>query len=109
VFASYLIRLVVDRQKALPRFVAAYINSEAGRSYIQSHLTRAIGQVNVNATKLSAMPVPFPDTSTQEGICAFLRSTKGDLREMRSLQAQDLKLLDQLERTILERSFRGEM
>jgi len=109
VFASYLIRLVADQQKARPRFLVTYINSLRGRTYIQSQLTRAIGQVNVNAQKLAAMLVPVPDLKEQDQVCEYLAGLKQEVDEMRRLQAQDAELLDQLEQSILERAFRGEL
>jgi len=109
VFASYLIRLVANQQKVRPRFLVAYINSKRGRSYIQSQLTRAIGQVNVNAQKLAAMLVPVPDLKEQDQICEYLAGLRQEVNEMRRLQAQDTELLDQLEQSILERAFRGEL
>jgi type I restriction enzyme S subunit len=109
VFASYLIRLVPDPDKATSQYIAAYINSRLGRDYIRSQLTRAIGQVNVNAKKLAAMPIPLPDLKNQEWIISQLHSIQSQTDEMQQLLDQDEKILDQLEQSILERAFRGEL
>ncbi|NIU25842.1 restriction endonuclease subunit S, partial [candidate division KSB1 bacterium] len=73
VFASYLIRIVADPNKANPHFIVTYINSPSGRKYIQSQLTRAIGQVNVNAKKLQAMPIPTPSLTEQELLVEYIQ------------------------------------
>jgi type I restriction enzyme S subunit len=109
VFASYLIRLVVDPAAVIPKYVVAYINSQRGRAYIQSQLTRAIGQVNVNAKKIAAMLLPLPDLDTQEQIVAHLDAVQAEVDRMRGVLAEEERLLDRLERSILERAFRGEL
>src|SRR5262249_16316483 len=49
VFASYLVRLVVDQTKAIPEYVTAIINSRIGREFVYRNASRAIGMVNINA------------------------------------------------------------
>jgi type I restriction enzyme, S subunit len=109
VFASYLIRLVVDPAAVIPKYVVAYINSQRGRTYIQSQLTRAIGQVNVNAKKIAAMPLPLPNLDEQERIVAYLDSVQSKVDRMRRMLDEEERLLGRLERSILERAFRGEL
>ncbi len=108
VFASYLIRIVVDQQQALPQFVIAYINSPAGRQYIESQLTRAIGQVNVNAQKLKAMPLPIPPLSEQRRILDYLDGVQARVAELKRLQAASVAEVERLEGAVLARAFRGE-
>jgi type I restriction enzyme S subunit len=109
VFASYLIRLVANQAVAQPRYVVAYINSQRGRAYIQSQLTRAIGQVNVNAKKIAAMPLPLPNLGMQEQIVTHLDAVQNEVDRMRSVLDEEEQLLDRLERSILEKAFRGEL
>ena len=109
VFASYLIRIVADRQKALPEFIVAYINSPLGRLYIQAELVRAIGQVNVNASKLVAMSMPTPALDVQRRIVAHLDSVQAQVAALRAAQAVAAAELTQLEKSILVRAFRGEL
>lgn len=109
VFASYLIRIVADIQKALPEFIVAYINSPLGREYIQAELVRAIGQVNVNANKLLAMAIPTPSVDIQRRIVTYLDSVQAQVAALRSAQAVAAAELTQLEESILARAFRGEL
>ncbi|MEH2355713.1 restriction endonuclease subunit S [Nostoc sp.] len=109
IFASYLIRLTPDQTRIKSKYLNYYINSTQGRAYIQSQLTRAIGQVNVNAQKLVAMPVPLPDTQMQERIIAYFDTIQAEVEEILRFLEQDAKLLDMLEQSILERAFRGEL
>lgn len=50
IFASYIIRFKIDSSQADPRYVSSYINSKRGRTFIERHMTRAIGQVNISAS-----------------------------------------------------------
>lgn len=109
VFASYLIRIVPNPDKAKSHYLVAYINSRHGRNYIQSQLTRAIGQVNVNAKKLAVMPILIPDIKRQEQIVSYISSVQNQVNEMYQLLAQNSKIIGQLEQSILERAFRGEL
>ena len=109
VFASFLIRLVVDSTLANPHYVVAYINSGRGRAYIRSQMTRAIGQVNVNATKIAAMPIPIPKLKTQEHIVAHLESVRVEVDEIRRSLNRDTTLLNRVEQSLLEDAFRGKL
>jgi type I restriction enzyme S subunit len=109
VFASYLIRIMADPIRAIPRFVAAYINSAAGRQYIQLQLARAIGQANVNAKKLIAMPIPVPPLPEQRRIVDYLDGVQAQVAELRRLQAASAAELERLSGAVLARAFRGEL
>ncbi|MBI5015416.1 MAG: restriction endonuclease subunit S [Deltaproteobacteria bacterium] len=109
VFASYLLRLTARPSKSRPAYLAAYINSTRGRMHIQSKLTRAIGQVNINATNLVEMPVLLPSLARQDEVVGRLEAAGADVGELRQLLTQKFTLLDHLEQSILERAFRGEL
>jgi type I restriction enzyme S subunit len=107
VFASYLIRVVADHCKAIPEYVVAYINSPLGRQYIQAQLTRSIGQVNVNAKKLQAMPIPLPTIPEQRHIVAHLNDVQTQVAALRRTQETTAAELERLEQAILAQAFRG--
>jgi type I restriction enzyme S subunit len=109
VFASYLIRIVADPEQALSHFISAYINSPFGRQYIEVHRTRAIGQANVNATKLKAMSIPVPPLSQQRRIVEYLGSVQAQVTALKRAQEFTAAELDRLEQSILARAFRGEL
>ncbi|MHC5779599.1 restriction endonuclease subunit S [Nostoc sp.] len=108
-FASYIIRLRLDQNKAEPRLVAAYINSPSGRAYMFSERKQMTGQANVNAQKLKAMPISLPSLSEQRRIVVYLDElqTKGDT--MKRMREQAMKELDALLPSILDKAFKGEL
>ena len=109
VFASYLIRIVPDSEKALPEFLVAYMNSSFGREYFQAQLTRAIGQVNINAKKLQAMPVPVPSVEEQREVVTYLKNVAATAQTLTERHAETDAELKRLEQSILDRAFRGEL
>ena len=65
VFASYLVRLEVDKTKTNPKFVAIWLSSFWADQMIKKIATRAVSQANVNPTefkKFCLIPVlPLPE------------------------------------------------
>lgn len=62
VFASYLVRLTVDSQRCLPRFLNYFMNWPTTQQEIKKLASRAVGQANINATKLRTVEFPLPPT-----------------------------------------------
>ena len=108
-FASYLIRLRLDRRRAEPRLVAAFINSPSGRAYMFSERKQMTGQANVNATKLKALPICLPPLPEQRRIVAYLDGLQAKVDALKRLQAETAAELDALLPSILDRAFRGEL
>jgi len=73
IFAGYLIRFVLNKNKAMPRFIFYLTKSEFYAKWI-------IGQSktgtisNINAQQYSSLPIPLPPLSIQEEIVAELDS-----------------------------------
>jgi len=107
VFASYLVRLVVDRSKALPEFVNAAINSRLGRAYVYATARRAIGMVNINAKEIAKMPLPLPSIEKQKEIVGRLKLARNAARSL--LGDLSLEPISFLPSAVLRRAFSGEL
>lgn len=107
VFASYLIRIEVDRGKAVPEYVTAVINSRIGRSYVYRTARRAIGMVNINAKQIQQLELPLPRRAEQERLVERLREAKAASDSIRN--DIDIELIDALPGAILQRAFAGEL
>jgi type I restriction enzyme S subunit len=108
-FASYLIRLRLDADKADSRLVALYINSPAGRAYMFSERKQMTGQANVNATKLKALPIALPPLSEQLRLVAELDALQSKVETLMSLQTESAAELDALLPSVLSKAFAGEL
>jgi len=93
-FASYLLRLRVDRESMLPEFVAAYLQSGGGQRRIRAFITQGVSQANVNATNLKKVRIPKLDLDDQhsivdcwQGVRDLQRAIERHCREARSVLA----------------------
>lgn len=85
-FASYLLRIRFRRDVAEPDFVNYWLNSAWGRAWAWLAKTDGVSQSNINASKLSLMPLPLPPINEQ--------------REAVRRASQLLDLTDQLEQQV---------
>ena len=108
-FASYLIKLRLDTSQALPRLVASYINSPAGRAYMFNERKQMTGQANVNLQKLRALPISLPPLQEQACILAHLDDLESRMDGLKNLQSETAAELDALMPSILSKAFRGEL
>lgn len=79
VYASYLIRFEIDKQKANSNFIYYYMQSSAYKGFINNYISGA-AQPGINASVLSKFKMVIPDLPTQEKIGNIL-SAYDDLIE----------------------------
>lgn len=108
VFASYLVRLEVDRTKSDPKFVAMWLSSFWADLMIKKIATRAISQANVNPTEFKRFClIPVLPLAEQKAIAGLL-STWDEVIEKTELliQAKE-KRLDAYARDLFDRKNDG--
>ena len=109
VFASYLIRVQVDKTVYIPGILSFFINSFYGRKYISSVVSQQVGQANVNGTKLSLMPIPLIPYQEQIVIQQEIERCFSITDEMEEATEQSLKQADLLRQSILKMAFEGKL
>ncbi|GBF21215.1 type-1 restriction enzyme EcoKI specificity protein [Arenibacter sp. NBRC 103722] len=65
-YASYLVRIEVNREKAIPEYVNYLMNSEQFQTYAKSQATKSINQANINASKMKAIEIPIPEKKSDQ-------------------------------------------
>ena len=66
-FASYLIRVTLQRSRADPNFVASFLGSITGRRIVSSRATPASdGKFNLNIATLDSLSVPLPPSIMEQ-------------------------------------------
>jgi type I restriction enzyme S subunit len=65
-FASYLVRLNLDRDKVLPEFLNYFMNSEIFQKSVKAKASQSINQANINATILSNELIRFPESLPEQ-------------------------------------------
>lgn len=108
-FASYLIRVRLDPQRVLPRYLAYFLNSTKGREEIDQRRRTSAGQFNINSENLRSISFPVPPVQEQARLIAMMEERDqlasqltGELRAAGSESAQ-------LRESILCRAFAGEL
>ncbi|NPV06564.1 MAG: hypothetical protein HPY83_01215 [Anaerolineae bacterium] len=92
VFASYLVRVVPDHSKLLPRYLNFYLNSEAVQNRLRTLATRGASQSNISATKLRSLIVGLPPLPEQRQSVEWLAAVDGKVRSER-MRLQGLRTL----------------
>jgi type I restriction enzyme, S subunit len=72
VFASYLIRLRVNKTKADSEYISWFINSALGRQQINA-VSRQIMMNNINSEELRELQIPLPPLDVQQSIISHIR------------------------------------
>jgi type I restriction enzyme S subunit len=72
IFASYLVRVVADRDRLLPEYLNYYLNTQRTQSRLKQLATRGVSQSNINATKLKGFEIHLPPLLEQREIARIL-------------------------------------
>ncbi len=105
VFASYLVRLVVNADRCLPEYLNYFMNWPRTQEEIKKLASRAVGQANINATKLRTVLFPLPAIDEQQNIVAVLDSTDCKI----DLHRRKLAVLEELFKVLLHKMMTGEV
>lgn len=103
VFASYLIRVVIDPTKANVHYINYIFGSKIIRDQIDFISRQITGQANVNAEELKNFIFPLPPLSVQNEIVEHINQIKSQIKELRQ-QAKELREKAKLdfERSVFE-------
>jgi type I restriction enzyme S subunit len=104
-YASYLIRLRIDTNRAIPELLATYINSGAGRAYMFAERKQMTGQANVNAQKLKMLPLRLPGLDEQVELLKGITQIRSFMKRIRAQQILVGKQLEALLPSILNQAF----
>jgi type I restriction enzyme S subunit len=86
-----------------------YIIRARSESILQNIEIAAHGTRRLKTKTLLDVRVPKIDVNSQKRIIEYLNTVENDIEEMKQHLKRDLELVDQIEQSILERAFRGEL
>lgn len=84
-FASYLIRVVVNRKITNPYFVNVMMNSSFFQEEAKSKASKSINQANINATIMKNIKIPIPPLNVQEEILQEIEILESKRKEAQVL------------------------
>lgn len=96
VFASYLIRVVIDSAKANVHYINYIFGSKIIRDQINSISRQITGQANVNAEEMKNFSFPLPPLPVQNEIVEHINQIKAQVKDLRQ-QAKELREKAKLE------------
>lgn len=80
-FASYLVRVVPDTSKVLPKFLEKMMNSSVFQTEAKGKASKSINQANINATVMRNIKVPVPPLSEQKKFVAKIDALEKQIAE----------------------------
>ena len=92
-FAGYLIRFVINPQKALPDFIFAYTQTKTYKEWVNA-IQRPSGQPNINAEEYKSLEIPLPDMDQQQVIVDIIKSAYFQKNQKESEAQQLLESID---------------
>ena len=104
VFASYLVRLTLDAERCLPRFLNYFMNWPATQEEIKKLASRAVGQANINASKLRTVLFPLPPTLVEQ---QEIVNTLDAIDRKIELHKKKRAVLDELFKSLLHKLMTG--
>jgi type I restriction enzyme S subunit len=109
VFASYLIRLAIDGNRALPQFVFHFFQSPTYWDQVRRSM-RGGAQPNVNATMLRSLSIPIPNSlDEQREVVGILDEAFHASTSLAANQNEQTQSIGLLRASILRRAFAGEL
>lgn len=91
-FASYLVRLNLNRKEILPEFLNYLMNSELFQRSVKEKASKSINQANINATILSNEIIRFPQSlPEQRRIVAILDEAFAGIATAKANAEQNLQ------------------
>ena len=109
VYASYLIRLRVDKSKAHPAYVNALLNSGYLRTTLRHEIRSSAGNYNLNTNGIKRQRVPLPSLDEQEQILKRLSLLKTKATELDRHIASSVLLKKALMNSFLDESVEGRL
>lgn len=109
VFASYLIRVNINKKDLLrSRYLYYFLQCPSYWQQI-TELSSGIAQPGVNASKLKSLVLPLPSVKEQEKIEKILKKILQIGDEVKSAAQSVLDQIDTMKKSILARAFRGQL
>jgi type I restriction enzyme S subunit len=102
VFASYLVRLVANKEND-PRFLNYYLNSFEGQKRIATKVTPSIGQANVNTSSLRSVWAVKPPRDEQSAIADRLDA----FFDLINAKEQKIAALQRLKKSLMQNLLTG--
>lgn len=83
VHQNHVLRVRMEKAKAIPEFVLSVINSSYGRAYFRSKAKRTTNLASINSEEVSGFPLPLPSIDQQQALIDALFAGQAKSRQIR--------------------------
>jgi len=108
VFASYLVRLSVDRSRVDPSYLNFLLNWDVAQIELKKLASRGVSQANISASKLQTFLVHLPTLSEQADIAKVLTEVRRLMEREQELIANLAALKNATVRQLFSQGLHGE-
>jgi type I restriction enzyme S subunit len=108
-YASYLIRLRLDRQKANADYVSYFLRSTLGRDAIEKIKRTSAGQYNINSENLRGISLPLPSLAEQQAIAARLGEQEAAVKAISAEYETRTAESAHMRGAVLRKAFAGDL
>ena len=111
VYPDLMMRLPIDEKKATKKFILFLLQTPLVRKFITAKAKGTSPTMKKISQKV-VMDIPFPasiNITEQQRIVAYLDSLQAKVDELKGLQAETEKELEELVPSILDKAFKGEL
>lgn len=98
IFAGYLIRFIIDENKALPDYIFNFCNSSIYKFWV-SAIERPAVQSNINSEEFKSLPIPLPSLQKQQEIVNHINDIQ---EQIKTLQTDAKRILDDAKQEVEE-------
>jgi len=105
IYASYLIRARLFKEKVDPKFVISYLLTPTGRQAMAPFIRTTAGQSNISQEGLKQIPIPLPPIEKQKMFCRKVEES-ANLINLGFIRFEKIELLFTI---LLHRAFTGDL
>ena len=108
VFASYLIKVVVNKSVFRPDFIYQYFQSASYWNFVNAGISGA-AQGGFNASKLSSLPIPLPPLDEQDNAVQRLLDFQSQTKQLAEIYSLKAETMSALKQSLLQQAFSGQL
>lgn len=108
-FAGYLIRVRLNKEKAIPEYVSFWLKSPAVRQVIELTARSTSGVNNINSEEIKSLTFTMPPLAEQSEIVHRVEQLFAFADQLEAKVASAKNRIDHLTQSILAKAFRGEL
>ena len=106
---NHVYRSRLYSSEMLPEYVSLAAKSKYAKDYFFHNASQTVNLASINMTTLGKLPLPIPPTDEQKEICSIVYKLFEIAEIIKTNHSKLFHQLDQLDRSILAKAFRGEL